>query len=308
VPILDTALAFALTMMVVATVVTTIVRALKNTAKLRNAVLNEMLKEYFHTEFKPVVERELSRLKKVLSQEAALQLNNKATHLRRNVPFSEPELTKLVTVTTDELTERLKRSEFGQELLSELGDKAQPVFDELAKRYEVIGSKYTESFRTSSRNWAIVVALALALLFNIDSIHIVDSYIRNEGMRQTVVAQRDAFEQDYNTLVASLDGADDSATVTKQQLEKSFSNSQDQLKVLADSGFPIGPTYFPLVCRQDGKAVECLQRNNPGGWALWVLGIVLTAGLAGLGAPFWFDAVRGLGRMVEGTRTNGSSQ
>jgi hypothetical protein len=267
-----------------------------------------MLKEYFYTEFKPVVERELSRLKKVLSQEAAVQINSNAANLRRNVPFSQAELARLVTVTTEDLTERLKRSDFGKELLSELGDQAQPVFDELAKRYEVIGNKYTDSFRDSSRNWAILVALALALVFNIDSIHIIDSYIRNEGMRQTVIAQRDAFEQDYNALVASLEGEDNSATITKQQLEESFSNSRAQLNVLTNAGFPIGPTYFPHVCRQDGKALECQQRNSLGGWALWVLGIGLTAGLAGLGAPFWYDAVRGISRAVEGTRTTNSSQ
>jgi hypothetical protein len=307
-PILDTALAFALTMLVVATVVTTIVSALKNTAKLRNAVLNEMLKEYFYTEFKPVIERELCRLKKDLSQEAAIQLNSKAANLRRNVPFSQAELARLVRVTTEELTERLKRSDFGRELLSELGDKAQPVFDELAKRYEVLGDKYTDSFRSRSRNWAMLVALALALVFNIDSIHMVDSYIRHEGMRQAVIAQRDAFEQDYNTLVASLDGSDDSATISRQQLEESFSNSRAQLNILTNAGFPIGPTYFPHVCREDGETLECRQRNSLGGWALWVFGIGLTAGLAGLGAPFWYDAVRGISRAVEGTRMTRSSQ
>jgi hypothetical protein len=302
-PILDTALAFALTMLVVATVVTTIVHALKNTAKLRCAVLNEMLQEYFNTELKPVVERELCRLKKDLSAEAAAQINSQAEVLRQTLPFSPPELAKLITVTTDDLTERVKRSELGKQLLSELGDKAQPVFDELAKRYEVVGNKYTESFRTSSRKWAMIVALALAVIFNIDSIHIVDSYIRNEGMRQAVIAQRDAFERDYNALVASLDGTDNSATVTRQQLEESFKDSQARLNVLTNAGFPIGPTYFPHICRQDGDTLECRQRNSLGGWALWVFGIGLTAGLAGLGAPFWYDAIRGISRAVEGTRT-----
>jgi hypothetical protein len=302
-PILDTALAFALTMLVVATVVTTIVHALKNTAKLRCAVLNEMLQEYFNTELKPVVERELCRLKKDLSAEAAAQINSQAEVLRQTLPFSPPELAKLITVTTDDLTERVKRSELGKQLLSELGDKAQPVFDELAKRYEVVGNKYTESFRTSSRKWAMIVALALAVIFNIDSIHIVDSYIRNEGMRQAVIAQRDAFERDYNALVASLDGTDNSATVTRQQLEESFKDSQAQLNVLTNAGFPIGPTYFPHFCRQNGDTLECRQRNSLGGWALWVLGVGLTAGLAGLGAPFWYDAIRGISRAVEGTRT-----
>ena len=65
----------------------------------------------------------------------------------------------------------------------------------------------------------------------------------------------------------------------------------------------VATTYFPHICRQEGVTLECRQKNNLGGWALWVLGIVLTAGLAGLGAPFWYDAIRGISCAVEGTRT-----
>jgi len=61
-PILDAALAFALTMLVVATAVTQIVGLLRNTAKLRNAELQKMLPEYFNKELKPVVDRELNRV------------------------------------------------------------------------------------------------------------------------------------------------------------------------------------------------------------------------------------------------------
>ena len=31
----------------------------------------------------------------------------------------------------------------------------------------------------------------------------------------------------------------------------------------------------------------------------WILGIVLTGLLAGLGSPFWYDAVAGLSRVVK---------
>jgi hypothetical protein len=187
-PILDAALAFALTMLVVATVVTQIVRFMRNTAKLRNDELHKMLTEYFSKELKPVVQREVNKLKKNISDDVAEELVKTADKLNTSELFEKEELTKLIEVSTDKLTERLKESEFGQTLLTKLGDQAQATFDKLGRRYEVVGDKFTDTFRKKSRLWATCVALVLALVFNIDSIHILNSYIRNEGMRQIVIA------------------------------------------------------------------------------------------------------------------------
>ena len=304
-PILDAALAFALTMLVVATVVTQIVRLVQNTAKLRSAELQKMLTEYFGKELRPVVQRELNRLKKNvnLTDKVASELVGTANDLNESELFDQNELATLIEVSTGELTERLKRSTLGQKLLTELGDQAQAVFDELGRRYEVVGDKFTESFRKYSRRWATGVALVLALAVNIDSVNIIDSYIRNEGIRQGVIAQRDSFVEDYNALVESLEKEKGKDSVTKEELAQAFSDSQEQLDVLTKVGFPIGWSYFPHSGFQEGESRDFQRRNNFGGWVMWVLGILLTAGLAGLGAPFWFDTVTGISRVVQRART-----
>ncbi len=73
-PYLDAALAFALTMLVVSTLVNQIVRFFKNTAKVRREGLQNMLVDYFNSEFQPVVQRELNRLKTTLKRQLKIRI------------------------------------------------------------------------------------------------------------------------------------------------------------------------------------------------------------------------------------------
>ncbi|MFH1278966.1 MAG: hypothetical protein ABIK65_11395 [Candidatus Eisenbacteria bacterium] len=301
-PILDAALAFALTMLVVATVVTQIVRLLRNTAKLRNAELQKMLTEYFDKEARPVIEREVNRLKRKLTDGVADKLTTTANNLSESELFGGDELATLVSVSTDELTERLKRSGLGQEMLTELGDEARGVFDELGRRYEIVGDRFTESFRKYSRRWATVVALLLAVAFNMDGVRIADSYIRNEAMRQGVIAQSEAFAENYHALVASLDEENGNSPITKEDLEQAWRDSQEDLDALSSLDLLIGWSYFPHSGFQEGESKDFQRRNNIGGWAMWVVGIIITGVLAGLGAPFWYDVATGVSRVVQQER------
>lgn len=299
-PILDAALAFALTMLVVATAVTQIVRFMRNTAKLRRSELQEMLTVYFNEELKPVVMRELNRVNKKVDSDVSTKLTEAAKEFSESELFDEVELAKLIEVSTDELTERLKRSTLGQKLLTELGDEAQTIFDELGRRYEVVGDKFTESFRKYSRRWATVVALILALAVNIDSIHIAKSYIRNESLREGTVAQMDAIVAKYDAKVASLDDAGGEGT--RAALEQSLIDNREQIESLTSIGFPIGWSYFPHAGWQHRPPKDFERRNDFGGWVMWFLGILLTAVLAGLGSPFWYDTVTGISRVAQRAR------
>jgi hypothetical protein len=307
-PYLDAALAFALTMLAVATLVTSLVRLLRNTAKVRRQGLQDMLDDFFTTEFKPVIQRELNRLKTATTDEVFNRLNEALANLDHNVAINRAETVALVDMTTEELLERLKRSEYGQKMLTELGNKAQAVFDELGRRYEVVGYKATESFREHSKWWAFGIALFLALVINIDSIHIANTYINNAAVSQAIIAQKDAFVADYNDLAKTLEAEQGKETFTKADLEQAFKDSQAQLNVVTGSGFPVGWSYFPhsyfkgAPQAEWGSSQDFKNRANLLGWLTWALGILLTGFLAGLGGPFWYDVVAGITRVVQGTR------
>jgi len=275
--------------------------------------MKEMLEDYYKKELQPVIKREMIRINGAANNALTTEVEKLASEIKTSNLFVDVDLNKLVEASTSEITERLKRSPLGTKLLTDLKTEADTIFDELGKRYEAIGDKFTASFRTKSRLWASGVALVLALVLNIDSIFIMDSYIKNQGLRDAVIAQRDSIERDYTDLVSSLEGQDD--TVTKQELEDAFSESQSQITTLTGIGFPIGWTYFPHVGwkinkakdnqtesdqdKIDQAAQEYQNKNNPRGWTFWVLGILLTAGLAGLGGSFWYDAVGGVSRAAD---------
>ncbi len=299
-PIFDAALAFALTMLLVSTVVSAIVGFLQYLAKLRSSEMKKMLEEYYKNELQPVIKREMVRLKGHIDDKAALHLQKLAGEIDTSCLFADVDTRKLVAASTAEITERLKRSPLGTELMKKLGDKADVIFSELGKRYEAIGEKFTLSFREKSRWWATGVALILALALNIDSIFLMDSYIKNQGLRDTVIAQRDAIEQNYKDLVASFDGQKE--TVTKADVEKAFQESQTQITTLTGIGLPLGWTYFPHIGWKAQATQEYMSRNSVQGWTFWALGILLTAGLAGLGGPFWYDVVGGVSRVVDSAR------
>lgn len=259
-----------------------------------------MLEEYFDKELKPVVERELSRLTKV-KRDVASELVRAADTLKKPVLFDKSELSTFVEVPTEELIERLKRSTLGHKLLAELGDQAQDVFKELGRRYEVVGDKFTRSFRNNSKRWATGIAFVLAIALNIDSIHIADSYIKNEGLRQSIIAQNDAIINNYTALVDSLK-KENKDSVTRVELEQAIGNSRKQFDVLTNLGLPLGWSYFPHSGLQKPETNDFKSRDNLGGWVMWVLGIFLTALLAGLGAPFWYDAIIGISRATQNAR------
>jgi hypothetical protein len=299
-PILDAALAFALTMLVVSTTVTGLVHLLQLWAKTRRTVMKEMLEDYYKKELQPVIKREMIRITGATNNALATEVEKLAKEIDTSKLFSTEEIPNLVEASTSELMERLKRSELGTKLMTDLKTEVDAIFSELGKRYEAIGDKFTASFRDKSKWWATGIALVLALALNIDSIFIMDSYIKNQGLRDAVIAQRDSIEQNYTDLVSKLEGQDD--TVTKQELEDAFSESRNQVTSLTGIGLPLGWTYFPYVGLKDNTAKEFADKNNFGGWVFWVLGIALTAGLAGLGGPFWYDAVRGISRAADEAR------
>ncbi len=303
-PFLDAALAFALTMFVAATCIAQIVRILQHVARLRNKELQKMLVEYFNNDLQPVVTREFNRLKKGAASAVSANLSKTSNDDNLGL-FEKEELTSLIEVSTAELTERLKRSEFGAKLFSALGDEAQTIFDELGRRYEVVGDKFTESFRKHSRWWATGVALVLALVVNIDSIHIANSYIRNASLREGVIAQMDAIVTKYDVQVASLKDSVSDSTVAP--LKQAVGDSKEQINLLKSAGFPIGWSNFPhsIIKGKTSKSDEKIgtkgdeKSDTKGDWMMWLLGIILTAFFAGfLGAPFWYDTITGISRLT----------
>lgn len=310
-PILDAALAFALTMLVVATAATQILRVGQYFLEKRGSELRKMLQKYFDQELDSAVKRGLSRCGKTdINLSDVIQEVKAAWHKADDTSLlgrDAEQKKKCVSVSTERITEWLKHSALGTKLVSQLGDESKKVFEEIAKRYEEIGQAFTQSFRSHSRRWTTGIALVLAIVFNIDSITLLDSYLRRQEISRAVIAQAAAFEEGAKKLSDSSD-LDRSAHVlaTKEQTEL-LTAARNQLALLSSSGLPVGWDLFPYVCLDKHDSPACmgaLPRSIPARIPRWLVGILLTGLLAGLGSPFWYDAMTGLSRLAQKAGTD----
>jgi hypothetical protein len=327
-PLLDAILAFAVTMLVVATVVSLLVDVCHKVFALRKEDFEVMLVEFNEKELTPVIDRELARLTATLTPEKITDIQNalarynatpraKALQEADLAAQAAPDNTTAIAnaqvaavakakvdllqenpqavrihLTTDELIEKLKRTELGTTILTTLGDKAKTVFDELAKRYEVIGEKYTAIFRKKARWIATGVALVLAIALNIDTVNVLQAYMSDQTLREAVVAKYSKAVADHEA-AAKAQGTNADKQSNLEELKASVAKAQMEITGLNSAGFPIGYSYFPWHRPNGVSLFLCLS---------WIVGIALTAFFAGLGSPFWFDVVRGVAHMTQGAK------
>tara|TARA_R110002096_G_scaffold26518_23_gene81848 strand:- start:7244 stop:8386 length:1143 start_codon:yes stop_codon:yes gene_type:complete len=369
-PILDAALAFSLTMLVVASVVSIMVNVIHGLLKSRKKRVKQMIKAFLQEELRPVANREMLRLSDQLAEEGKELVRQKADVLARfsdDELFCETHLNELADLTADDLKEQLKRSDLGGTLLDQLGNKAEPVFEEFASRYESVASRYARSFRNHTRAWTTGLAMLLAFGLNIDSIFILDSYLKNHTARDVIVGQMDQILARYDEGVAkSLAQLDENGEEAALGFKQAYATTKGEIDSLMGFGLPIGWEYFPHFKRDrppigldldvdvevsvevpidattsgsqpDGVAEAAVTsvetsstshavqptgsdegpatttetyvyeidnvftdrrlRNDPTDWIKWVLGVLLTGILAGVGAPFWYDIVTSISRV-----------
>jgi hypothetical protein len=125
-------------------------------------------------------------------------------------------------------------------------------------------------YKRWTKRWVIVFALLITVLFRVDAITLAE-HLYSDGTLRTTVAE-----------------------VTAAQLEK-------------DGGLCTAPGTDVLQCAREAVNGAAAQ-GFPIGWSgtdvdgFWsfltlVLGLLLTAGAATLGAPFWYDQLNRLGSM-----------
>ena len=168
------------------------------------------------------------------------------------------------------------------------------------------------------------------------------AYGLTEDRRRAILAQEAALEQAKAALAAAreksgddspeakaalekLDGEDDklAALTDPETLQRIALDAQKQVESLIAMGVPIGAEYFPH-CRIFGRhdlSTTCSGPGWPSGvgdelWSgrfafmghvlLWLVPVVITGMLIGLGAPFWFDVAKRLSEVRQAFGASGS--
>lgn len=151
-------------------------------------------------------------------------------------------------------------------LLKTAGDDIDEFRTSLESWYDAKMAQISGAYKRWAKRWAIVFGIAVAVFFNVDTIAIATSLHEDGPLRAAVVAAATS-----GTLCEQGQDFDE----TKQCVD-------DTLGALAASGLPVG--WDLPITREDFPS---------GSWGipLKILGLLITAGAASFGAPFWFDAL-----------------
>ena len=350
--ILQSFLAFAATMLVLATLVTLIIEIVARIFRRRYRIFTHLLRQLFKKELQPLIE---SSIKTQLGEDpdkVAAEIESRIDIFLdeiRNSPLEPAEDKNPLTwfggwlrwlgadrsekLTTEEFIRRLARSRTGREIYKQTAGRVNRLIDSLCLRYQELSEAMSEYIKNSSSILSMTIGIILAFTINLEAYRLFNFYIENPDIAQNVAdnaaAYADAYmeaQQRLDDALAALDRPETGQVESIAEARKEIEAIRDRLEsapanvfALTAEGIPIGLNYFPF-CRfrdtitTDGevaypcKDVEARYRlfspQAPAtdlwpDYLLWIIKVIITGVLIGLGGPFWYDAVRGLARATQ---------
>jgi hypothetical protein len=369
VQVIESALAFAVVMLVLSMLTTTMVEMIHRALGLREQGLKYMLGQLFDQVLAGAVKRSggfakigLETLRKdfvdrMTSNRAPMGMkpDGQAT------PTSRVDAVlgrvwngdRLGILSVQAFMERLGSDHIGDQLVSAARADAVTAVDvvlqDVAQKFDAFGREASTFFERRARFMSVLVAIGVAFALHVDAIDIFQTFMRDPVVRARVIAQTDEITRAYDEsrqapaappAVApaapaapnQLSGADDFEEV-KKKYEKAIEEFDSARIKLRDLGVPIGWNeerqqaaylWFSVKCEkqpvsagrgtapaaaipQQAAQQQALQRAGckpderlvEGHWNVFpalrlYLSLLLGGLLIGLGAPFWYDAVKSL--------------
>ncbi len=180
-----------------------------------------------------------------------------------------------------------------------LREEAESAEDRLRARLHLVATKYDEyrsalgaEFKRSAQMYSIFVGIGVALLMNIDGVRLLQVYLQSPELRQSVIEK--------------LPVPDAGQAETGKDMDHYVDELKTGLAGIRDLALPIGPGYFPhcYLPFPEGEGAGSVSADPlceakfDGGFFLealvWLAKVIVTGMLIGLGAPFWYDVARRL--------------
>lgn len=311
--LLQGSIAFALALAGLASVCTVLIEILHRVAGLRAKGLRLMLEAYFDQVLRP-------RLGEVDTAALRADLIDKLTRnvlLERLHPSStggqvlgglyRRRLLQATSVSLEDFLKRLPESEVFRKIEARTQVEAQQILQQLADRYEEYGEAARDYFKRRAQLLSLLMGIALALVANIQAVRIFDTFVKNPDLAARMAAQADKIETTLEQ-ARGTNTTDDLANI-----QADFKQVSANLKAYEAFGLPIGWRYYPNCFGLGAGDPDCNAvrdaaagkskdeavctfssicktfSNDPAGAVLWVLTVIITGILIGLGGPFWFD-------------------
>lgn len=178
----------------------------------------------------------------------------------------------------------------------------QTLLDDLAAQYDAYGQAATTYFKDRAHFLSLIVGIVLAFGGNIHSGRIFDAFVKNPDLAAKMEAQA-------SIIVAAVESKDPGAD---KSVGQNLADVHNTLKGYQDMGLPVGWSYYPNCFGDAGADPRCakvlsVKNNAPAGdlclpssiWQTakndglaflqWLVVVLITGLLIGLGGPFWYD-------------------
>lgn len=226
-------------------------------------------------------------------------LTNVDTERLRNALDGAPSSRGRTNITIDDAISLLAR-----EIGKEFKDQAADLSEDLRRDFKIADGDATETFRRHKRIINSLLGVVIALLLNIDSLTLFQLLVNEDAYRQQVITVSiDDVEKLRTQLEDKADGEEVSLPDAIDAIRANSEGLGRGAFVLYDE-FP----YWPSRLHGELTDTERKARSEFQHWALWLLGILITGLMAGLGSPFWHDVIQGLSTLGAGKKTAGSGR
>jgi hypothetical protein len=169
-------------------------------------------------------------------------------------------------------------------------------------------------YKRHTAYWQGVIALLIAILLNVDALLITRTLWREPTLRRSLVASAEAHEARGSQPAPG--GGETAQTAVPTRPDQQFADLQAQMQAL---GVPIGwsceektiANWLWCAGRKGSPgqgiagpaASAVMSPRSEQGWLAMIVGWLIMAAAASLGAPFWFDTLK----RVMSVRSGGKS-
>lgn len=304
---LDAALAFAITMLILAMVVTTLVETLHRVFGLREKGLAILLGNFYD---RILYARSGGVLRGDDDRRAFIEMMTVNRGPVGTAPMTARNRTLSVNSSTEDrkflnwiwsgrrlgslslmsFMERLGGSEYGAQLVTQAsiaGEKGvEWVVKDVAQKFDAFGAEASEYFESRARLLSVIVGFALAFAINVNAISLFETFMRRPDVTKAVIARGDSVTKSYENLQKQADTLNASAqAASSDEARAAIQKAADETSAAVDSlqsvGVPIGWNAQSVADFRTSRATS-------------ILGLFLGGLLIGLGGPFWYKAVQTL--------------
>jgi hypothetical protein len=176
------------------------------------------------------------------------------------------------------------------ELIKEFADKTTQAMGRLEAAFNSTMDRVHQRFTLQMRIWTIVFSLAFALIYHLDAVRIYSQITNDPALQASLTSVSSDLMKKYT------------ATATAPQSSAAAGSTTDTATSQSQDPATIAKAYKDVQSDLANAKLQLL--DVPENWWDWkslglngFLRLLATAGLLSLGAPFWYNSLKGLANL-----------